>query len=120
MAKETQKNTFTITLADGTQLGGLELNGNNFVSKTEVSADTFKGKLSHVVISGDAEKDEAGLIGEHGQMELVQIAHYTQKTHGMPDGWYFALREIPAAELEKIKMQGNIAYLSMMTGIDVD
>ena len=120
MAKETKQNTFEITLADGTQLAGLELNGNNFVSKTEISADIFKGKLGKVVISGDAEKDEAGLIGEHGQMELVQVAHYTQKTHGMPDGYYFVLRDIPAAELEKVKMQSDIAYLSMMSGIDVD
>ena len=33
MAKEEKKNTFEITLADGTQLAGLELNGNNFVSQ---------------------------------------------------------------------------------------
>ena len=30
------KGTFTITLADGTQLGGLGLNGNNFISNKEV------------------------------------------------------------------------------------
>ena len=90
------------------------------MSQNEILAETFKGKLNHVVISGDKEADEVGLIGEHGQMELVQIAHYTQKTHGMPDGWYFILRDIPAAELEKTKMQGNIAYLSMMSGIELD
>ena len=120
MAKETKKNAFEITLADGTQLTDLELNGQNFVSKNEVTADTFKGKLSKVVISGDAEADEAGLIGTHHNMELVQIAHYTQAKHGMPDGWYFVLREIPAAELEKAKMKGDIAYMSMMTGIELD
>ena len=120
MAKEEKKNTFEIALADGTQLAGLELNGNNFVSQNEVTEATFAGKLSHVVISGDKEKDEAGLIGTHEHMELVQIAHYTQVTHGMKDGYYFVLRDIPAAELEKIKMKGNIAYMSMMTGIELD
>ena len=44
------KGTFTITLADGTQLGGLELNGNKFVSKAEVTEETFKGKLGRVKI----------------------------------------------------------------------
>ena len=53
------KGTLTITLADGTQLGGLGMNGNNFFSKTEVTAQTFAGKLSRVVITGDAEADEA-------------------------------------------------------------
>ena len=88
MAKE----TFTITLDDGTQLGGLELNGNNFVSKKKVTEDTFKGKLGRVVIEGDAEADMAGLIGTHEHMELVQIAHDTKAVHGCEDGYYFVLR----------------------------
>ena len=109
--------TFTITLADGTQLGGLVLNGNNFVSKTEVTEATFKGKLSKVTITGDAEADEAGLIGTHEHMELVQVAHYTQAVHGLDDGWYFTLRDIPAAELEALRNRGDIDYIAMMTGV---
>ena len=112
-----EKGTFTVTLADGTQLGNLELNGNNFISKKEVTEETFRGKLGRVIIAGDADADEAGLIGEHHNMELVQVAHYTQKTHGMPDGWYFALREIPADELERIQNRGDIDYIAMMTGV---
>ena len=114
-----QNNTFTVTLADGTQLGDLELNGNNFISKTKVTEDTFRGKLSKVTITGDAEADEAGLIGEHEHMELVQIAHYTQTTHGLPDGYYFVLRDIPTAELEKLQNRGDIDYIAMMTGIEL-
>ena len=108
---------FTITLADGTQLGGLELNGNNFVSKKEVTEDTFKGKLGRVVIEGDAEADDAGLIGTHEHMELVQVAHYTQATHGVEDGYYFVLRDIPASEIEALRNRGDIDYIAMMTGI---
>ena len=111
------KGTFTVTLADGTQLGGLELNGNNFVSKKEVTAETFRGKLGKVTITGDAEADEAGLIGEHSNMELVQVTHYTQATHGVDDGYYFVLRDIPAAELEKLQDRADIDYLAMMTGV---
>ena len=112
-----EKGTFSVTLADGTQLGGLVLNGNNFVSQKEVTADTFRGKLSKVTISGDAEADEAGLIGEHHNMELVQIAHYTQAVHGCADGWYFILRDIPPSELEKLQERADIDYLAMMTGV---
>ena len=108
---------FTITLADDTQLGGLELNGNNFVSKTEVTADTFRGKLARVIIEGDTEADEAGLIGEHERMELVQIAHYTQVEHRVPDGWYFVLRDVSASELEALQNRSDIDYIAMMTGV---
>ena len=116
MAKE---NVITITLADGTQLSGLEMNGNNFISPVEVTEETFRGKLGKVVISGNAETDEAGLIGEHEHMELVQIAHYTQATHSMPDGWYFVLRDIPADELERLQARGDIDYIAMMTGVEL-
>ena len=112
-----EKGTFTVTLADGTQLAGLGLNGSNFVSKTEVTPETFKGKLSKVAIEGDAEADEAGLIGTHHNMELVQIAHYTQALHGCEDGFYFVLRDIPAAELEALRNRGDIDYIAMMTGV---
>ena len=113
MAKE---NVITITLADGTQLSGLEMNGNNFISPVEVTEETFRGKLGKVVISGNAETDEAGLIGEHEHMELVQIAHYTQATHGMPDGWYFILREIPAEEREKRQLRADVDFAIMLGG----
>ena len=95
----------------------MELNGSNFVSNKEVTAETFRGKLSKVVIEGDAEADEAGIIGTHHNMELVQIAHYTQATHGMADGYYFVLRDIPAAELEALRNRGDIDYIAMMTGV---
>ena len=97
----------------------MELNGNNFVSKKEITADTFRGKLSKVTITGDAEADEAGLIGTHRHMELVQIAHYTQATHGMEDGYYFVLRDIPAAEFEALRNRGDIDYIAMMTGVEL-
>ena len=112
-----EKGTFTVTLADGTQLSGLALNGNNFISNTEVTEETFRGKLGHVVIAGDAEADEAGLIGTHEHMELVQVAHYTQATHGCTDGYYFVLRDIPAAELEKLQNRADIEYVAMMAGV---
>ena len=94
----------------------MELNGNNFVSETEVTAETFKGKLGRVIIEGDAEADEAGLIGTHEHMELVQVAHYTQATHGLADGWYFALRNIPADEQEKRQLRADVDYALMLGG----
>ena len=115
MAKETQNNALTVTLADGTQLTGLALNGNNFISKTEISKDTFNGKLSRVTITGDAGKDEAGLIGEHTNMELVRCEHDA----GL-GGWAIVLRNISEAELAMAKLKSDVAYTAMMSGVDLD
>lgn len=106
-----------ITLADGTSIDGLGLNGNNFVSQSEITPDVFAGKLSRVKIDGSEDADthsgtgDAGLRGEHGPMELVQIVKYD-------DGWYFVLLDVQIPELAKIR--GDIEYLAMMAGVDLE
>ena len=109
-----EKSTFTVVLADGTQLSGLELNGNNFISKTPITKEVFAGKLGHVTITGNAEEG-AGLVGAHEHMELVRCEYDA----GL-GGYAFALREISAAEFELAKMKANIAYTAMMSGVDLD
>ena len=104
---------FTIRLSDGSQIEGLILNGNNFISDRELTEATFAGKLGHVVITGDADKDEAGLIGTHEHMQLVQIVKYEGK-------WWFVLRELTAQELEMAKLKSDVAYTAMMSGVDLD
>lgn len=101
-----------ITLADGTFLDGLTLNGNNFVSKTEITPDVFAGKLGHVVIECDNAEDKSGLAGTWKHMRLAALRKYS-------DGWYFVLDVIPAEELEMIKLKANIEYLAMMTEVDL-
>jgi hypothetical protein len=41
---------YKITLSDGSQIENLELNGNNFIAKKELSNAVFEGKLSTVRI----------------------------------------------------------------------
>ena len=101
--------TFKITLADGTQLKNLKLNGNNYISKTKITEDDFKGKLSKVIIENETEKTSE----EFEHMELVQIVHYE-------DGYYFVLRELSEQELKDIKIQGNLDYLAMMVDVDLE
>ena len=77
--------TYSIELSDGTMLNNLRLNGNNYVSETEVTEAEFAGRLSRVIIrSSDTEE----ILND---AELLQIVHYS-------DGWYFILREIPAEQ----------------------
>lgn len=101
--------SFKITLADGTQLKKLKLNGNNYISKTKITEDDFKGKLSKVIIENETEKTSE----EFKHMELVQIVHYE-------DGYYFVLRELSEQELKDIKIQGNLDYLAMMVDVDLE
>ena len=105
---------YKITLSDGTVIDNLTLNGNNFVSRNEIKAETFKGKLNHVAISCDDDEDTEGLAGEHNNMELVQIAHYTKEMHGCDEGWYFILQDISEDKLEKIRVNARLDYIEMM------
>ena len=89
------------TLADGTSLGSLKLNGNNFISTTEVTKEMFEDNLTEVTIEG------GDTIEKHENMELVQISK-------MGEEWWFILRDIPAEELEQMALKAQLDYLSMM------
>lgn len=98
---------YTITLADGTSIENLRLNGNNFIARTMIDPTIFVGNCSPVVIS-DGTNEEV-----HSDMELVQV---TESDSG--DYW-FVLRDISEEELSKIKMQSDIEYVAMMTGVEL-
>jgi len=105
--------SYKITLSDGTIIDNLELNGNNFVSRTPLTAANFAGKLAHVTIEGP--EDGYGLVGEHGPMMLAE-----NRVQGWPDGYYFVLLDIPPAELERRQTRGDIEYIAMMTGVELE
>lgn len=96
-----EEKTWKITLADGTPIDGLKLNGNNFISTTEVSEEMFEDNLSEVTIEGGDTTEK------HENMELVQISK-------MGDEWWFILRKIPAEELAQMALNAKLDYLSMM------
>lgn len=97
---------YKITLADGTELSDLRLNGNNFVSLDEISPAIFTDNLSPVTIS-DGERDEL-----HEHMELVQVTK-------MGTEYWVILRDLTRDELARIKTQADIEYLAMMTGVEL-
>lgn len=98
---------YSITLADGTEIAGLKLNGNNFVSLVEVSADTFEDNTYPVIIS-DGETAE-----EHPYMTLVQVTQ-------MGEEWWFILRDLSQEELRDAKVRADIDYIALMTDVDID
>ncbi|MFR4579796.1 MAG: hypothetical protein ACLT76_09445 [Clostridium fessum] len=72
---------YKITLSDETVLDNLRLNGNNFISSSEIDESVFDGNCSIVTIN-DGEKDEV-----HMNMELVQIIKVNDK-------YWFVLRDV--------------------------
>lgn len=94
---------YKITLANGTEINNLRLNGNNFISTAPVSADVFRGACSPVIIN-DGETDEI-----HENMELVQVTR-------MGEEYWFILRDISAEELKQRQLRADVDYLLVMEG----
>lgn len=102
-----EEKTYTVILADGTELAGLKLNGNNFVSEVPVEKGRFDYNLSPVTISD-------GTVSErHESMELNALQVVDGK-------WYFVLLDISPQELWQRKVDADVLYLSMMTGAEID
>lgn len=91
----------TIALSNGTELTGLELNGNNYISPEKLTEDTFADGLSPVVINGE----------EHEQMALVQcVQHADGRT-------WFILRDVTAEEIASAKLRSDIDFIALMSDI---
>ena len=98
----------TIVLADGTTLSNLTVNGDNFISNTELTEDIFENNMSPVTIDTD---DEHTI---HDHMDLVQIVHWKENE------WWFVLRDLTKAELDQAKIRGDIDFIAMMSDIDLE
>lgn len=103
-----EERTFKITLADGTVLEDLGLNGNNYVSKNKLTEDVFADNLSSITIEGSD-----GSIEELENLELVQIHRYGKE-------YWFVLRQLSQQELDALKTQADIEYIAMMADIDLE
>ena len=97
---------YTVTLADGTEIGNLRLNGNNYISQSEVDPAIFTGNCSPVTIS-NGENSEV-----HENMDLVQVTR-------MGTEYWFVLRDLSTDEMEKIRNRSDLEYLAMLTGVEL-
>lgn len=94
--------TYDVTLGDGTKFSNLTMNGNNYVSETEITEDDFTDLTQVTVEASD------GSVQTLGESELVQVAHYE-------DGWYFILRELTSEEIARRDNEAQTFYTAMMT-----
>lgn len=98
-----EKRLWEVTLADGSKISSLTLNGNNFCSDKELTPATFEGKLSEVRITASVPPTEPLPYPDTlHDAELVQITTPDET----PDRrWWFILREIPEEERYRKEME---------------
>lgn len=90
--------TFTLSLADGTQISGLELNGNCYVSSKKVTADQFtEAGLEQVIV-----KCSDGTTEDRGSQELVSVWKDGSK-------YWIALRDKTADEVYRESLESQLA-----------
>ena len=97
---------YKISLADGTEIDNLTMNGNNYISDATIDPEIFRSNCSPVVIS-DGEYNEV-----HEHMELVQVTEVGGRS-------WIVLRDIAPKELEQAKIKSDIEYIAMMCDVDL-
>ncbi len=96
-----EKGTFTITLADGTQLLNLKENGNCIISKDQIDADLLDDEnLLEVDIGGV----------QHENMTCTNLWEENSET-------WFILRDKTEAELKELEIDAKIDFLMAMQGV---
>lgn len=104
-----EKETFKITLADGTVIEGLGKNGDNYISAEKLDESIFEDNCSPISF-----EDANGNVVTFQNGKFLQQVHYA----GVP-GYYLAFIERTGQELEMEELKAKIDYLGMMTRIDV-
>lgn len=97
--------TITITLADGTVLEDLGLNGNNFISDVPIADSVFEDNLGRVEIC-DSATEETEILHD---AELVQNIACGEE-------YWFVFREKSDAEKDIEAINGAIIELAEIIG----
>ena len=105
-----EKETWTITLADGTSLEGLELNGNNFISETEIDEGIFEGNCSTVKC-----------VSSSGEEHVISNAELQQqKKYKEVPGYWISFKTKTEDEIKYENLQSQIDYLGMMADVTME
>lgn len=92
--------TYKLTFANGAELDGLMMNGNTFISQTEVTdEDLNEDALKNVLVTES-----------NGGTETLLYAGYDKIFHEN-DGWHFVLWGASPEEIRIRKQQERIQFL---------
>lgn len=94
---------YKIELGNGTVLDGLILNGTDFMTKQEISEDTFEDMGTATITDG------SGVSTVYEHPELIHCSLF-------PDKYYhFALKNLSDAEIKALNNDAQIFYTAVMT-----
>lgn len=100
---------YTITLADGTVIDNLRINGNCFFTQTEVDVSIFEDNTDPVTFSRNDGWSEV-----HPHMTFEGQQEY-------PGGGYLLIFvDVPERDLLDQKTRSDIDYIAMMLDIELD
>lgn len=94
---------YTIDLGNGVILTDLILNGTDFMTKEEVTADTFENMENVTITSED---------GTSEIYENPQLVHYDLFTDGYT---YFRIRNLSNTEFKANNLDAQVTYTALMT-----
>ena len=94
---------YTIDLGNGVIVTDLTLNGTDFMTKEEVTADTFENMENVTITSED---------GTSEIYENPQLVHYDL----FQDGYtYFRIRDLSNTEIKANNLDAQVTYTALMT-----
>lgn len=91
---------YKLKLQDGTEIQNLDINGNNFVSKTKISDTVFENNLKTVEIT-DVETGETTILRD---CEIVHNKRYGNE-------WFLVIREIPAEKKRNLQLNDDVTSI---------
>lgn len=110
---------YSIRLEDGTELTGLTMDGNHFVSNEVIERKTFIRNLGRVEITSDnlytpgpedngpGNYDDGSYCGTYENLRLVQLEPHN-------GGTWFRFEVPTAAEREMSALRADVDYMLMM------
>lgn len=101
-----EEKKYTVILEDGKRLTNLRMNGNNYITSEKISKSIFENNCSSITV------DDGESTMEFTNMELVHVTE-------MPDGYWFAFRELSKDEIAFRELRSDIAFIAMMSEIDL-
>ncbi len=103
-----EEKIYTITFMDGQTLGGLTMNGNNFVSTADIDDSIFDDINLMEVTFSDGE--------DEWTVSNMKLIHKTEYANGLT---YFTIEPKTERDLRDEDIEAKIEYIAMMTEVDL-
>lgn len=102
---------YTLRFSDGTEQGNLECVGTNTFRHKGKPENVRLGWARDIQVCSDDVKEP---------VQTISTAEIQGFWHEASGGVVFMLYEPTDAEVEQKKLASNVAYIALMTGVDID